>query len=89
MSAYPHGECECRDGCQCEHRAGPAACEVARNGKTMRVCTRCDFASDRPTRRLLVTRDDDATSYYDWDVLGFVCISHALSEPETSGEVAS
>ena len=55
--------CECRDGCQCEHRAGPAAYEVARNGKTMRVCTRCDFASDRPTRRLLVTRDIELRPY--------------------------
>lgn len=93
MSAtFPHGECECRGGCQCEVQAGPAAYEVTRDGKVMRVCTRCDLLEDAPTKRLLVTRNDDAQAYYDWDVLGLVCIAGALSDQETvesSAEVPS
>jgi len=75
---FPHGECECRNGCQCAARPGPAAFTVVRDGVTMKVCTRCDFSSDRPTQKLLVTKDDDASVFSDYDILGAFVLAGML-----------
>ena len=72
---HPHGECECRDGCQCERNPGPAAFVVTRNGKDVKVCTKCDLSSDRATKRSLFTMETPLEPYRRWDALGAFCIA--------------
>ena len=56
---YPHGECECRQWCQCQRNdPGPAAEEITRDGKRLRVCTRCKLTGDTD-RVWLVTKAGD------------------------------
>lgn len=79
MSEFPHGECECRGGgCGCEARPGPAVFVVARKGKDIKVCTKCDLSRDT-NRRLLVTGDEDPGLYNDYDALGFFCVLGMLA----------
>ena len=86
MSKFTHGECECRNGCRCACYAGPAAYEVIRNGKTMKVCTRCDLSSDVATRKLLVTEDESGGEYGRWDSLGLFCILGELARRREGSE---
>lgn len=81
----PHGLCECQSGIGggCCHGRGPAAYSVARDGEALRVCTRCDLSSDTD-KRLLVTFEDDADVFFEFDPLGFLCI--ALDLKEKKGE---
>lgn len=83
---FPHGACECADGMPggCCMGRGPAAFEVLRDGKKMRVCTRCDFSSDEPTRKLLVRGTDPMSIYSDFDGLGALCLAFMLSEQTKS-----
>lgn len=76
---YPHGECECRDGCGCAGIPGPAAFTVERHGKTVRVCTRCDLTSDS-NKALLVTEDTPMDAYGNWDGLGLFCLAGMLAQ---------
>ena len=84
MSAeYPHGECECRHpSCSCGggRKPGPAAFEVTREGKPIKVCTRCDLSGDRPSRVLLVQERDEMGPYIDWDALGAMCITFEAAD---------
>ncbi len=82
---FPHGECECRDGCQCEDTPGPAAFSVVRDGKKMRVCTRCYLKTDS-AKKLLVTRTDSSVLYFSYDVLGALLIAAELNEEKTMGK---
>jgi hypothetical protein len=80
---YPHGPCECTSGvaggCSCSFgQPGPAAFKVKRGDKEMKVCTRCDLPGD--DRSLLVTREDDATVFSDWDILGFISLCGMLED---------
>lgn len=76
---YPHGECECRQGCQCAGIPGPAAEEITRNGKRMKVCTRCTLTGD-VDRVWLVTEDTPGDVFRNYDPLGFFCILGHLQE---------
>lgn len=71
---FPFGECECRDGCQCALRPGPAAFAAVRNGRKVKLCTRCDVSSDKPTLELLVQRDTPIGPFLEWDGLGALAI---------------
>lgn len=90
-NSFPHGECECRNGCSCARKPGPAAFEVTREGKVMRVCTRCDFSSDKPTRKLIVQPEDPSAVFLDYDAFGWLCIvaelGARLAPKETEEEV--
>ena len=79
MSAaeFTHGVCECRDGCQCAGVGGPAAFEVVRVNRTLRVCTRCLLSGDTE-RRLLVTAADKREPWASYDALGFFVITQRL-----------
>lgn len=82
QTKFPYGQCECSD---CSISAGgcggfgPAAFEVERAGVTMRVCTRCDLTSDK-NKTLLVTPEDNAKLWIDFDPLGAVCIMGELGK---------
>ncbi len=80
MTDFPHGPCECRIGCECQAKPGPAAFTVTRDGKTLKVCTRCDFRADRPLRQLLVTGNDSTDVYLEYDALGCYIIIGELAE---------
>ena len=86
----PHGLCECNDdSClKCGGR-GPAAWSVVREGRPMRVCTRCWFSTDT-ARTPLVTSDEDAEPYQTWDPLGALHLCLALDDvtPGRRGEAA-
>jgi transcription elongation factor Elf1 len=76
-SPYPHGPCECTAGCMvCKHRPGPAAFVVQRDGKPVKVCTKCDLTGEQSA--LLVTPTDDLDVYDAWDDLGAWCIRRKL-----------
>ncbi len=79
-TAFTYGECECRGGCQCALVPGPAAFTVEREGKTMKVCTRCDFDSDRKTRVLLLQSSGSMEPYMKYDFLGALCIIGMAAE---------
>lgn len=84
---FPYGVCECTD-CgplsEC-HGMGPAAYSVVRNGVPMNVCTRCDLTSDQ-SKRLLVTKQDQADIWMNYDPLGAFCIIGALMEEEEASD---
>ena len=79
---YPYGECECiHDACQCSTRGpGPAAYTAVRDGKRMRLCTRCDLFQDRPTKELLVKSMADLPLFEEYDSLGGLCLRWVLEE---------
>lgn len=67
MSDYPYGKCEC-DECRpgwC-HGEGPAAFEVVRGDRKMRLCTKCTLSGDKDSR-LLLTKSDDLAPFREWD----------------------
>lgn len=75
----PYGFCECPNASgMCCGGMGPAAYEVTREGKQLKLCTRCDLTADRPTRRLLLTKEDSADIFLTFDALGFFCILNEL-----------
>lgn len=83
---FPYGKCECTSGCQCEVAPGPAAYTVVRDGKTMKVCTRCDFTSDRPTKKQLVKPVDNMEVFERYDSLGAFCLTMHFEEPEAKDD---
>ena len=70
---HPHGYCEC-NGPMCCHGMGPAAFEVTRDGRRMRVCTRCDLKGDA-NKVSLIRKKDNANIYLDFDPLGAMCLA--------------
>lgn len=81
---FPCGQCECTGEwghCQCAAHAGPAAFSVVRNGRTIRVCTRCDLPTDSE-RRLLVSGADPSDPFFHYDILGFMCIGAELAKAD-------
>lgn len=84
---FPAGRCEC-DGPTCCHGRGPAAFEVTRDGKRMKVCTRCDLTSDGD-KKLLVTRDMPAKLFFDFDPLGALCIAFNEIKKDEAAERAT
>ncbi len=73
---FPHGVCEC-NGATCCGGRGPAAYEVTRDGRRMKVCTLCDLWSDI-NKKLLVTSDEKTKVYFDFDAMGAFCIARKL-----------
>lgn len=73
-TAYPYGSCECREE-RCNCHGGPAAYTAVREGKEVRLCTRCVLRKDVPTRRLLVTPDTSPEPFFEHDLLGFFRIT--------------
>lgn len=68
--------------CQCQRNdPGPAAEEITRDGKRLRVCTRCKLTGDTD-RVWLVTKDSPAEVFMDYDPLGFLVIIDHLSSEE-------
>ena len=72
---WPHGLCECN--CTVCGGKGLAAFEVERDGRVMRVCTRCDLSDDK-NKRLLVTRTDPFDQLEQYDIIGGVCVAGLL-----------
>ena len=67
-------DCDC-NGASCCGGRGIAVFSVVRNGKKMKVCTRCDLAVDRPTRKVLpYVKNIPAKKLIDFDPLGAFCI---------------
>lgn len=94
MSAdFRYGKCECVHGsCPCSISAGPAVFTVIREGRTMRVCTKCDLSTDRATRILLVQGEDPVTfldTLMAWDALGGWCVLAELQERKQRAAEAS
>lgn len=80
---HPYGYCECENKIGCCHGMGPAAHEVTRDGKRLRLCTRCDLNSDLD-KVLLVTEEDRGDVFFDFDPLGGFLIIAALAERKKS-----
>ena len=76
-----NARCECRTICQCAVVPGPAAWSIVRDGKEMKVCTRCILSGDYD-RKLLVGKDDDANEFIEYDALGFFLMVTSLATEE-------
>ncbi len=80
--SYPCGQCECRDGCQCKAVAGPAAWTINRDGRILKVCSRCTLSGDTD-RKLLVTDETPLAPFEEYDFLGaFLICSYLNKEKE-------
>jgi hypothetical protein len=77
--SHPCGQCECRDGCRCEAFAGPAAWTVNRDGRILKVCSRCTLSGDTD-RKLLVTNETPSAPFEEYDDLGFFLICSDLNK---------
>ncbi len=78
----PYGPCECRmKSCRECHGSGPAALEATRNGKRIRLCTKCDLPTDTDIV-WLVKKTDQAEPFAQWDALGFMCMLFRLAEED-------
>lgn len=81
---HPHGVCECDNGVVggCCLGNGPVAFEVVRDGRTMRLCTRCDLSDDK-NKRLLVTEADNLEIFLNHDVMGAMVIAGMLEQDKS------
>jgi hypothetical protein len=81
MTDFPFGSCEC-DACPVHavRGPGPAAFDVLRDDKWVKLCTRCDFKGD--TKVLLVTKDTDPAPFRAWDALGYALVFDRLDDTE-------
>jgi hypothetical protein len=77
-------------GCECDcdqhpHGAAnaPVAFEVTRDGKRMKVCTRCDFSTDKD-KLWLFDKSTPSGPFIEFDALGAVCIALKLDEQVTA-----
>lgn len=78
-------KCECA-GDRCCRGNGVAVYEVTRNGRRIKVCTRCDLSADRE-RTLLPYVDDALVDLIGLsDVLGAICLKNHLDNPESLNE---
>lgn len=76
---FPYGVCECPTPTgQCCGGCGPVAHSVLRDGKRLKLCTRCTFPGDTD-RELLVKKTDKLEPWKTFDVVGFFCILGELS----------
>lgn len=73
--------CECRDGCQCEAGAGPAAWMVTRGSRKLRVCTRCTLPGDAQRSLLASAEHIDQLEVY--DLRGAFLVAAELAESAT------
>ena len=66
-------DCEC-NGSSCCGGRGIAVFQVNRNGKILKVCTRCDFSSDKDKKILRYVKKLPAKKLMDFDALGTFCL---------------
>lgn len=83
--------CECNSGnpvptmffnreCYCCMGTGPAAFEIVRNNRHMKVCSRCDLNSDIHVG--LVASEDDLPELEEYDAAGARSVRRILDEKE-------
>lgn len=72
MCECPHASHECCGG------RGPAVFEVTRDGKKLKLCTRCDFSSDK--KRLIVDGEYPLKTLVDFDPLGAFVVAGMLQK---------
>jgi len=70
-------ECECREVCPCKDKAGPALYLIVRDGKEMKVCTRCilgkgDWSEGDKVVRVLEETDVPLAEFFEYDILGIL-----------------
>lgn len=78
----PYGFCEC-DRCAegwCKGK-GPAAISVEREGKRIKVCSRCCVSTDADWQPLYKT-GDDLSVFRDWDDWGFEQMLDIMAEED-------
>lgn len=74
-------DCEC-NGSQCCGGRGIAVFSVVRKGKTMRVCTKCDFSSDENRQILRYVKFLPVQKLIDFHALGAVCLGFYIRDKE-------
>ena len=73
-------KCECPEAnSMCCGGFGPAVFLVKRGGKKLKLCTRCDFSSDKRIK-LLITGKEPARDLIKFDALGALCLTFALKD---------
>lgn len=72
-------DCEC-EGNICCYGRGIAVFEVVREGKKIKVCTRCDLRSDKNQKILKYVKRLDAGKLIEFDSLGAVCLARYIRD---------
>lgn len=87
MSKREYQMCECpQANYSCCGGRGPAVFEVERDGKKLKLCTRCDLSSDK-NRKLIIDEKYDANTLIDFDPIGaFVVIGEMATAPTNDTE---
>jgi hypothetical protein len=76
----PHGFCECPDASGlCCGGFGPATREVTRDGKRLKLCSKCDFTRDTDREYLVRPTDENILAF---DYLGGFCMMGDLVSEE-------
>jgi len=69
--------------CQCSNHIGydkvPAAFLIERDGKEMKVCTRCDLSRDKYLARLF-DAETEMGPFSEFDILGAFCIAGMVDD---------
>lgn len=72
-------DCECNGSTCCGGR-GIAVFQVERDGKRMKVCTRCDIGSDKDKKILKYVKKIPAQKLIEFDALGAMCLAGYIQE---------
>ncbi len=72
-------DCEC-NGTSCCGGRGIAVFQVTREGKRMKVCTRCDFSDDKDRKILKYATKLPAEKLMAFDSLGAFCLANYIAE---------
>jgi hypothetical protein len=72
-------DCEC-DGPTCCGGRGIAVFVVERDGKDIKLCTRCDFGSDQNKRILKYVKKLPAEKLINFDSLGALCLANDIEK---------
>lgn len=70
--------CECPARGMCCNGYGPAAYLVERDGKKLKLCTRCDLSGDK--RIKILVKKSQLEEYFDFDPLGGMVLAMDLNE---------
>jgi hypothetical protein len=80
LAVAEYAMCECPSpSFQCCGGRGPAAYEATRDGKRLKLCTRCDLSGDQD-KRLIVTEQHSVKVLMDFDAIGAFVVMHELME---------
>lgn len=72
-------DCDCA-GWMCCGGRGIAVFEVTRDGKVMRVCTRCDLGNDKNRKILKYVMKLPGMTLVNFDSLGAMCLMNYIQE---------